>query len=540
MRNARGDEGSILAESEARVGIDQDLVDEMELRHREEVEGMDQRQLELQEEVDRLRANLGEEVLARQTLSAELEERNRLSEERNRDQEEQSDLITALQVDMAQEKDRATDLGIRLQEALLDVDGLRNTEQNLLAQLSDMRDERTKHFQATSDAHAAADELRSQVAGLQAELQASAKQLALAQQERDVALKSQSAEAERLMRDRIAEADGDRAVLEHQNLNLAKEVEDMKIELAEKLTAVRNNATRQADGFKAELAMSKAQLREAQRREAVLSDEMATTKDTATAVAAEKAHQAEVARDAVALATKYYDTCRPLLRILNAAATSKRNGSDEAEKEKEDIEKVKARPASPISATQSTSSMRDSVLIRSLASAQQFDLEAFTEVVNKVVVRIKRYQKAYKHSQSICKNRITFTDFQKGDLVSWHRLVYTTADIRLSSYRLEILLDATGPLSTVSYDQMVIVRANSFSQCSSPLPESRREDAGRSQEPGMDHGSYHQLGRGGCWRGAPDIKVEGGELMNRLLRPIPLDLLPGYDTRFTEPRLLIP
>jgi len=418
MRDARDAENS-LHESGPRISVDQELQDEMDLRHREEMEAMDQRTLELQEEVDRLRANLGEEVLARQTLSAELDERNRLSEDRSRDQEEQSDFITALQADMAQEKDRATDLGVRLQEALLDVDGLRNTEQNLLAQLSDMRDERTKHFNATCDAQTTADELRSQVAGLQAELNAMSKQLVVAQQERDVALKSQSAEAERLMRDRIAEADGDRAVLEHQNLNLSKQVEDMKIELADQLTAVRNNATRQADGFKAELAMSKAQLREAQRKEAVLSDELATTKDSATAVASEKAHQAEVARDAVALATKFYDTCRPLFRILNAAASSsKRNGSDEAEKEKEEIGKDKGRSASPMSATQSTHSIRDSVLIRSLASAQQFDLEAFAEVVNKVVLRSKRYQKGYKHSQIICKNRITFTDFQKGDLVS--------------------------------------------------------------------------------------------------------------------------
>jgi autophagy-related protein 11 len=200
---------------------------------------------------------------------------------------------------------------------------------------------------------------------------------------------------------------------------------------------------------------------------------MATTKDTATAVAAEKAHQAEVARDAVALATKYYDTCRPLLKLLNAATTSKRTGSDEAEKEKEDIGKDRLRPASPISATQSTTSIRDSVLIRSLASAQQFDLEAFSEVVNKVVVRIKKYQKAYKHSQGICKNRITFTDFQKGDLVSFHSLKPAAADIRLSSYRPGILLDVTGRPSTVSYDRMFVVKADLYSQCSSSFPQSR-------------------------------------------------------------------
>jgi autophagy-related protein 11 len=428
-------------------GIDQEVLDDMELRHREEVDDMEQRQLAIQEEVERLRANLGEEVLARQTLTAELDERYRLSEDRTRDQEDQTDFITALQADMAQEKDRATDLGVRLQEALLDVDGLRNTEQTLLAQLGDMRDERTKHFQATSEAQAVADELRSRVAGLQAELASVSKQLVLVQQERDSALKNQSAEAERLMRDRIAEADGDRAVLEHHNVNLAKQVEDLKIEHAEKISAVRNNATRQADGFKAELAMSKAQLREAQRREAVLSDEVATTRDTATAAASERAHQAEVARDAVALATKYYDTCRPLLRILNAVATSKRAGSDEAEKEKERDE---VKSPSPPSATQSTVSLRESVLIRSLASAQQFDLEAFTEIVNKVVVRCKRYQKAWKHTREICKNRISFTDFQKGDLVNFPVLMIVVANlVRLYSYQPEIRRGVTGPLLTV-------------------------------------------------------------------------------------------
>ena len=417
MRSARdsgnGDDTSLSGTTPS--GQDRQLLEEMELRHREEVDAMEQQQLAMQEELDRLRANLGEEVIARQALTAELDERNRLSEARSRDQEDQSDFITTLQADMAQEKDRATDLGVRLQEALLDVDGLKNTEQTLLAQLADMRDERTKHFQATSDAHAVADELRSRVAGLQAELESVSEQLVSVQKERDAALKNQSAEAERLMRDRIAEADGDRAVLEHHNVNLAKQVEDLKIEHAEKLNAVRNNATRQADGFKAELAMSKAQLREAQRREAVLSDEVATTRDTATAAASERAHQVEVTRDAVALATKYYDTCRPLLRILNAAATSKRAGSDEAEKEKERDE---LKSPSPPSATQSTVSLRESVLIRSLASAQQFDLEAFTETVNKVVVRCKRYQKAFKHTRDLCKNKISFTDFQKGDLAS--------------------------------------------------------------------------------------------------------------------------
>lgn len=384
--------------------------DEKDLRYQEEMKIMDKRYGDLQDEVDRLRAQLGEEVLARQTLSAELDERNRMSEDRVRDQEDQTDLVNALQVDMAQEKDRATDLGVRLQEALLDVDGLKNAEQTLLEQLQQMQDERSDHFQAASDAQADADELRAQVAGLHAEIDAVQQQLASAQQERDAALKSQSAESERLMRDRIAEADGDRAVLEHQTVTLNKQVEDLKRELDEKLTAVRNTATRQADGLKAELSLSKAQLREAQRREVVLADEMAMLQDSSTALKADRGHQADVARDAVALVTKYYETCRPLLRVVNAAAASKRTGSDEAEKDK-------PRATSPVSVAQSTTSLRESGFVRSLASAQDFDLEGLTDAVNKVITRSKRYQKGYKHMRDVSRSKITFTDFQKGDLV---------------------------------------------------------------------------------------------------------------------------
>jgi hypothetical protein len=259
------------------------------------------------------------------------------------------------------------------------------------------------------------------VAGVQAELDALSTQLVLVQQERDTALRNQSAEAERLMRDRIAEADGDRAVLEHQNVTLNKEVEDLKRDLGEKLTAARNAAIRQADGLKAELALSKAQLREAQRREAVLSDEMAMLKDSANALTSDRGHQAEVARDAVALVTKYYETCRPLLKTLNTAAASKRTGSDEAEKEK-----YKPRSTSPVSVAHSTTSMRESVLVRSLASAQTFDLEALTDAVSKVITRTKRYQKGYKLMREVSRSKISYTDFQRGDVVSGRALMSLT------------------------------------------------------------------------------------------------------------------
>ena len=389
--------------------------DEIERQHQEEIHAYHQRQEEAEQELARLRTELEDQAVARQALSAELEERNRASEDRQRDQEDHAELVAALHADIAQEKDRATDLGVRLQEALLDVDGMKNAEQILVGQLQQLRDERTKHFQQASESHAMIDDLKSQVAGLKAQLDATTRQLSEAQEERDSALRSQTAEAQRMIRDRIAEVDGDRAILEHQNANLHKELEDLKVGMEERLNSTRNTAIRQVDGYKAELSLSKAQLRDAQRREAVLSDELAMLKDNANAIVSDRSHQSEVAKDAVATVTRYYETCRPLFRMANAAASSRRPGSDEPGKE--DLPD-QPRPLSPISAAPSSSEMRDSVLIRGLASAQAFDLEGFSEAITKVVTRLKRYTKGYKHMRDVARNKIAFSDFQKGDVVS--------------------------------------------------------------------------------------------------------------------------
>lgn len=401
----------------------------------------------MEEEVTRLRAELDDEALARQALSAEIEVRNKASEDRQRDQEDQTELITALHAEVAQEKDRATDLGVRLQEALLDVDGMKNAEQTLIAQIQDMKDERSKRNQEMSDAQIKLADLRLTVTGLQAQLSSATSQLTEAREERDATLRNLSTEAERVMRDRIAEADGDRAVLEHQNLTLNQQVERLKAEMDEKVNSTRNAAVRQVDGYKAELSLSKAQLRDAQRREAVLSDELAMLKDNANALSSDRSHQSEMAKDAVALVTKFYETCRPLLRLVNSVASSKRTGSDEADKDNEPGKYGIGSPSS--AAPSSVTDLRESVLVRSLASAQSFDLDGFSEGINRVVVRLKRYTKGYKHMRDVARNKISFTDFQKGDVVS-------------SAIRLERSSDIDNPGSLLTHPRSITTTLGSI------------------------------------------------------------------------------
>lgn len=400
---------------------------------------------EMQDELVRLRTDLGEEMMARQALSAELDERSREQDDKQREQEDQADLITALQAEIAQEKDRATDLGVRLQEALLDVDGLKNSEHTLIGQLQGLQDERTRHSAELSEAAAEKRGLESTIAGMSAELQAVNQQLIEARQERDAALKNQSAEAERVMRDHIAEADGDRAVLEHQNLTLTKQLEDLRVETDEQLKAAKNTAVRQADGLKAELSFTKAQLRDAQRREAVLADELAMARDNATSVTQASSHQSDVARDAVAMSSKYHETCQRLFALINASSTISGPAARSSS------------PPPPVGTSTSTSvlsrdELRESVMIRSLATAQEFDLVGFADAVTRTIGLVKKWSKTCKQYRESARNKITFANFTKGDLVSvefhGHRRLRMLM-IRHYSCQPETLRRVYGPRSTV-------------------------------------------------------------------------------------------
>ncbi|WVQ76737.1 hypothetical protein IAR50_006411 [Cryptococcus sp. DSM 104548] len=383
------------------------------------VTSLQTRQAELQDELVRLRSDLEEEAVARQALSQELEDREKDKEDRAKEDEE---LVRGLQAEMAQEKARATDLGVRLQEALLDVDGLRNGERTLQAQLHDLQEERSKALQDQQTAQAAIANLESQVAGLKAELGTAVDQLEKARTDRETALKHQTAEAERLLRDQIAEADGDRAVLDQQTLTLTKELEDLKLDTVRKMSAAENNAIRQIDGLKAELSLTKAQLKDSQRKELALTDELAVAKDSLSASAQDKSKFMDQTREGVALAGKYYEACQRLQEAINSSTTisgtaaqgrsrspASKAGSLPTAKSLVDVE---ARIDEPDRLEASSASVASSAI----SPASSFDIQAFADAVIKTIGMAKKWSKSCRQYRDQAKNKISFTNFAKGDL----------------------------------------------------------------------------------------------------------------------------
>lgn len=388
-------------------------------QHDERTDALRKRQAELQDELVRLRTDLSEEMQARQALSAEWA---RGQEDHQKEQDDQAETIRVLQADhqalqaeLADERKRATDLGVRLQEESLDVDVLKHAEQTLTAQIQAMQEERSALNQSLADAQNAQVALQTEMAGLRAELEASNQQLAQARKDREAALQTQNEEAVRQMRDQIAEADGDRAVLEELNMAAKKEVESIKLAMEKKLTDAKNAAVRRENGLKAELAMQTTQLRESQRRETVLVDELAMAKDALSSVQHKETHQSDVAKDAVALASKYHDACQRILSTIYASSTITGMGSTQ-------LPRLNAQPAAPppVASTHApvTGEMHESILVRSLAAANAFDLEGFSDTVNRTIVLLKKWCKSCKYYRDSNKHRIAFSNFAKGDLVS--------------------------------------------------------------------------------------------------------------------------
>jgi hypothetical protein len=372
---------------------------ELEDRYEQRVDSLQKRQAELQEELVRLRTDLGEEVSIRQHVAGELEDKTR-------EWEEQHEFLVVLQADITQEKDRATDLGVRLQEALLDVDGMRSAEQTLVIQVREMQEDRTRLITDLGEAQLAAQNCGSELAGTKAELEITAAQLVQAQLDRDQALRNQSAEADRVMRDRIAEADGDRAVLEHQNLTLTKEIDELRRDATEKLEHAKNDAVRREDGLKAELSFTKAQLREVQRRETMLSDELAMAKDTSAALVQKETHSTNLTRDAVVLAGKYHDACQRLMTAISASTTISGSLS------------LPVRAKSPPTAAPTASELKDnSVLVRSLETASAFELDAFGDAVLRTINLARKLSKSCKQYRESGRGKITISSFGRGDLV---------------------------------------------------------------------------------------------------------------------------
>jgi hypothetical protein len=277
-------------------------------------------------------------------------------------------------------------------------------------QMQQLELERSQILQGLSDARSDEEALARKVLDLQAELESATHGIEELKVERGEALQRQALLAETTLREKMAEADGDRAVLEHQIAGLEDQLSQTKSKATQDLDLANAKHVREVNSLKAEMGMLKAELRDAQRKVSQANDIVIQEKDQAGLARAEKEKQEEFSKETIKVASAFYDCISRLHSAIQSSATisGSTSGLLPAVADRDD--------ARPVKQSTSSSLISADYLLVELQAMKSFDLTAFSESVTRTMGLVKKWQKSCKQYRERSKNQIAFANFTKGDL----------------------------------------------------------------------------------------------------------------------------
>ena len=275
-------------------------------------------------------------------------------------------------------------------------------------QMQHVESERSQILQGLSDARNDEEALARKVLELQGELDLALHAVDESKAEREGALQQQAALAEKTLRDKMAEADGDRAVLDHQVASLTEELGAVRAKAVTDVQAANAKHVRELNGLKAEMGMTKAELREAQRKASQANDVVIQEKDRAGLARAEKEKQEEFSKETIKVASAFHDCIARLHSAIQSSATI--SGSTSGLLPNSLQENTNMEPSA------ASSLVGVDYLQAELQTMKAYDLAAFTDSVTRTMGLVKKWQKSCKQYRERSKNQIAFANFAKGDL----------------------------------------------------------------------------------------------------------------------------
>jgi autophagy-related protein 11 len=202
-------------------------------------------------------------------------------EERNiqliRDASERQTRLESALADATDQARAAESLRAELARVRAEAEDLRSLEARNAVKIGALVREQELALRKLEEARARGENLESQIASAQGEGERVRTALEEAERDKDRLLRVQANEHDRALRDHIAEADGDRAVLEHQHLETRARLEATLTELAD-ARADRDVAYADAAGLREELARVEKELRDARLSERLLRDDLRTAR----------------------------------------------------------------------------------------------------------------------------------------------------------------------------------------------------------------------------------------------------------------------
>ncbi|PIL23373.1 hypothetical protein GSI_14684 [Ganoderma sinense ZZ0214-1] len=273
-------------------------------------------------------------------------------------------------------------------------------------------EEQARTLHRLEEARARGEDLEAQIQTARAESDDVKRALVEAGKEKDRLLRAQASEHDRLLRDHIAEADGDRAVLEHQFSELRAAVEDAERQLKD-ARAQAEMANADAVGLREELQRVEHELRDTRRDERTVREDLRAGRasqadfehrlEQSERLVAQMLDVALAFRDAhvKALSNVQVMVAHPGSRAVGAA-----NGDSGLSSSRHAIVAYSGDPAS-IDPSDPTAA---------LEALRGFDHDHFLDAIGKAGSTIRKWQKQCKDYRERAKGKISFRNFAKGDL----------------------------------------------------------------------------------------------------------------------------
>ncbi len=376
-------------------------------RLREQVLDTDSSRDRMERDLHALKAQLESEATSR-----------RISEQRNDEISSESGNIRKALADALSEATEQTKTAEILRQELAQVraefEAVKSLEQRNADKINNLLEEQANALRRLDEARSRGENLESQIQAARRESDDVKQALAEARKDKDRLLRAQASEHDRIMRDHIAEADGDRAVLEHQYLELKAALEDAQRQLKD-ARAQADMTNSDAVGLREELQRVEHEIREARHVERVLRDD----------IRAGRASQSDFEQ-------RLESSSRLVAQILDAALAFRESHV----KALKAAEAMTSHPPSKSAA--GSSSMTESAfggLRRSavgylgeptpidpsdpasaLEALRAFDHDQFMEAISKSGQTIRKWQKQCKDYREKAKGKISFRNFAKGDL----------------------------------------------------------------------------------------------------------------------------
>ncbi|TCD71903.1 oligomeric, coiled-coil, peripheral membrane protein [Steccherinum ochraceum] len=387
------------------------------VQNRRSLEAENSRLQGLLEDSESARNHLERDLRSTKALLESETTSRRILEQRNTevctDAASQRSALASALAEATERTKEAETLRQELAQVRSDFEDVKSLEARNADNISKLLEEQANALRRLDEARARGENLESQIRDARAESDEVKRALADAGKDKDRLLRAQASEHDRLLRDHIAEADGDRAVLEHQYLELKAALEGMEQELKTAHTAAETNNS-DAVGLREELQRVEQELREARHVERVLRDD----------IRAGRTSQSD-------FEVRLEDSSRLIAQILDVAISFRESHV----KALAAAQAMTTHPSSskmPGSASMTDSSfgMRRSIVnhldepspidpsdpAAALEILRAFDHDHFLEAINKTGSTIRKWQKQCKEYRERAKGKISFRNFAKGDL----------------------------------------------------------------------------------------------------------------------------